>query len=79
MGWREREKHHHGQTLGRSGYDGDDSDGWSDPEKRAADILRRLGAGNGTDAEVVNDFLRRVDDRAEEIKRDRNDGKKRWW
>ncbi len=41
-------------------------------ERRAADILRRLGAGDGSNREVVDDFMRRVDRRADELRRDEN-------
>ncbi|MFN8473265.1 MAG: hypothetical protein U0822_13840 [Anaerolineae bacterium] len=43
-----------------------------DAERRAADILRRLGAGDGSNREVVDDFMRRVDRRADELRRDDN-------
>ncbi len=41
-------------------------------ERRAADILRRLGQGDGSDQEVVDDFMRRVDRRADELRREEN-------
>ena len=41
-----------------------------DAERRAADNLRRLGQGEGSDRDVVDDFMRRVDRRAEELERE---------
>lgn len=46
-------------------------------ERRAADILRRLGAGDGSNRDVVDDFMRRVDRRADELRRDDNDTRRR--
>lgn len=78
MGWRDR-NNHHSETSDRHGHNGHHG-GDRDAEKRAADILRRLGAGHGSDSEVVDDFMRRVDERAEEMKRNNGgNGKKGWW
>ncbi len=78
MGWFDRNSRHNetSEHNGRNGHHEEDKEA----EKRAADILRRLGAGRGSDSEVVDDFMRRVDERAEEMKRDNGgNGKKGWW
>ena len=78
MGWRDRNNHHN-EASDRNGHNRYD-EGDREAERRAADILRRLGAGHGSDEEVVDDFMRRVDERAEEMKRDNGgNGKKGWW
>lgn len=50
-----------------------------DTERRAADILRRLGSGRGDDGDVVDDIMRRVDERAETLREDEEKKHRSWW
>lgn len=78
MGWFDRNNRQN-EASEHNGHDRHYG-GDKQAEKRAADILRRLNAGHGSDSEVVDDFMRRVDERAEEMKRDNGgNGKKGWW
>lgn len=75
MAWRHQDSDRP-EANGRNGKH--ENDGQT--ERRTADILRRLGAEPGSDAEVVDRFMKRVDDRAEELKRDQPEtGKRGWW
>ena len=48
-----------------------------DEEQRAADILRRLNEyKDRTDEEIIDEFLRRVDERAEELRREERERKR---
>lgn len=51
----------------------------SDTERRAADILRRLGSDRGKADDVVDDFMRRVDERAETLREDEEKKRHSWW
>jgi hypothetical protein len=74
MAWR----HQNNQENEPNGHNGKHDN--SRTEQRAADILRRLGAEHGSDSEVVERFMRRVDERAEDLKRDQLEtGKRGWW
>lgn len=76
MGWRRQ-----GQEAASESQDKPNGHDSADPdtERRAADILRRLGAGRGGDDEVVDDFMRRVDERAEDLLRDEEKKRHSWW
>lgn len=50
-----------------------------DTERRAADILRRLGSDRGENGDVVGDFMRRVDERAEALREDEEKKRRSWW
>lgn len=80
MGWFSREKDNGSNGNGHANGSHKHTNGHgTDAERRAAEILRRLGA-NGSDDEVVDSFLKRVDQRADDLKRgEHGNGKKRWW
>ncbi len=75
MGWWGRNKDDQASDYGDNG----DQDRYDDAERRAAGILRRWGGERGTDEEVVDRFMKRVDDRADELRGDENSGRRRWW
>ena len=48
-----------------------------DEEQKAADILRRLNEyKDRTDEEIIDEFLRRLDERAEELRREERERKR---
>lgn len=74
FGWRNNHETDDNHSDGRDSGSQD-----SDSERRAADILRRLGSSRGDDGEVVDDFMRRVDERAETMREDEEKKRHSWW